>query len=82
MVEQTAKTFGRLDVLVNNGAFQHPNEGLDDITDEIFEKHFRTNVFAPFYLTKAAIGQMKPGGSVIITGVGQRQTPDADALGL
>ena len=65
--ERTMKAFGRIDVLVNNEAFQHPNEGLDDIDDETFEKHFRVNVFAPFYLTKAAVGHMKPGGSVIVT---------------
>ena len=47
--------------------FQHPNKGLDDISDEIFEKHFRTNVFGPFYLTKAATAFMEPGSSIIIT---------------
>ncbi|MGI3900054.1 MAG: SDR family oxidoreductase [Janthinobacterium lividum] len=64
---KTISEFGRIDVLVNNEAFQQPNEGLDGIEDEIFEKHFRVNVFAPFYLTKAALGHMTPGGSVIIT---------------
>ena len=67
IVERTAGTFGRLDVLVNNGAFQQPNEGLEDITDEIFEQHFRTNVFGPFYTTKAALAHMRPGASVIFT---------------
>ena len=67
IAEKTVSEFGRIDVLVNNEAFQQPNEGLDGIEDEIFEKHFRVNVFAPFYLTKAALGHMAPGGSVIIT---------------
>ena len=67
IAERTASTLGGIDVLVNNEAFQHPNEGLDGIDDEVFEKHFRVNVFAPFYLTKAAVRHMKPGGSIIIT---------------
>ena len=65
--DRTAKELGKVDVLVNNEAFQHPNEGLDDIEDEVFEKHFRVNVFAPFYLTKAVVGHMKPGGSIVFT---------------
>ena len=67
MVAKTMSAFGAIDVVVNNEAFQHPNEGLEEIDDEIFEKHFRVNVFAPFYLTKAALKHMKPGGSVIVT---------------
>ena len=67
IVSRTAETFGRLDVLVNNGAFQQPNQGLDGIEDAIFEDHFRTNVFGPFYVTKAALAHMQPGASVIFT---------------
>jgi NAD(P)-dependent dehydrogenase (short-subunit alcohol dehydrogenase family) len=67
IVVRTAEAFGGLDLLVNNGAFQQPNEGLDNIEDRVFEDHFRTNVFGPFYVTKAAMAHMKPGGSVIFT---------------
>ena len=67
IVERTVAAFGRLDVLVNNGAFQQPNGGLDAIEDGVFEDHFRTNVFGPFYVTKAALAHMKPGASVIFT---------------
>ena len=66
-VERTAREFGRLDVLVNNAAFQEPNRGLDALDDETFEKHFRTNVFGAFYATKAALAHLPPGGSVIFT---------------
>ena len=67
IVERTAKEFGRLDVLVNNAAFQEPNQGLDALDDAVFERHFRTNVFGSFYATKAALAHLKPGGSVIFT---------------
>ncbi|GAB6845324.1 NAD(P)-dependent dehydrogenase (short-subunit alcohol dehydrogenase family) [Methylorubrum rhodinum] len=67
IVERTAKAFGRLDVLVNNAAFQEPNRGLDALDDATFEKHFRTNVFGAFYATKAALAHLPPGGSVIFT---------------
>ncbi len=67
IVERTAKEFGRLDILVNNAAFQQPNQGVTDIDDAIFEQHFRTNIFGPFYATKAALAHLKPGASVIFT---------------
>ena len=67
IVARTARTFGRLDVLVNNGAFQQPNQGLESIEDAVFEEHFRTNVFGPFYVTKAALAHLRPGASVIFT---------------
>ncbi|KQT61464.1 NAD(P)-dependent oxidoreductase [Methylobacterium sp. Leaf456] len=67
IVERTAEAFGRLDVLVNNAAFQEPNQGLDALDDAVFEKHFRTNVFGAFYATKAALAHLPPGGSVIFT---------------
>lgn len=67
MADRVASTFGKIDVVVNNEAFQQPNQGLDAIEDDVFEKHFRVNVFAPFYLTKAALKHMAPGGSVIVT---------------
>ena len=67
IVERTAREFGRLDVLVNNAAFQQPNQGLDALDDDVFEKHFRTNVFGSFYATKAALAYLPPGGSVIFT---------------
>ncbi|MBK3396367.1 MULTISPECIES: SDR family oxidoreductase [Methylobacterium] len=67
IVARTAETFGRLDVVVNNGAFQQPNQDLASIDEDVFEEHFRTNVFGAFSVTKAAMAHLKPGASVIFT---------------
>jgi NAD(P)-dependent dehydrogenase (short-subunit alcohol dehydrogenase family) len=67
-VEQTVEEFGRLDVLVNNAAFQQHQESLEELSEEQFEHTFRTNIFGYFYMAKAAIGHMKPGAAIINTG--------------
>jgi NAD(P)-dependent dehydrogenase (short-subunit alcohol dehydrogenase family) len=67
LVEQTVKTFGHLDILVNNAAEQHPQESIEDITAEQLERTFRTNIFSMFYLTKAAIKHLKQGSAIINT---------------
>jgi NAD(P)-dependent dehydrogenase (short-subunit alcohol dehydrogenase family) len=66
-IEQVIGEFGRLDVLVNNAAEQHPQESLADIGSEQLERTFRTNVFAMFYCTKAALPYLRPGARVINT---------------
>ena len=67
LVEQTVKTFGHLDILVNNAAEQHPQESIEDITAEQLERTFRTNIFSMFYLTKAALKYLKEGSAIINT---------------
>ncbi len=67
LVEQTISAFGRLDILVNNAAFQRTCAKLEDFTEEDFDATFRTNVYATFFLTQAAVPKMKPGGAVINT---------------
>lgn len=67
IVEQTTGEFGKIDILVNNAAFQMAHEGIADFTSEEIEKTFRTNIFAMFYLCKAALPQMKEGGAIINT---------------
>ncbi len=67
-VELTTEEFGRLDVLVNNAAFQSHQEKPEKISDEQWERTFRTNIFGYFYMAKAALPHLKPGSSIINTG--------------
>ena len=67
IVEDAVAAFGRVDILVNNAAVQYPQESLEDITAEQLEKTFRTNIFAYFYMTKAALKYLPKGGSIINT---------------
>ncbi|WP_252312749.1 SDR family oxidoreductase [Sinobaca sp. H24] len=66
-VEDTIKEFGRLDVLINNAAEQHPQEKIEDITKDQLEKTFRTNVFSMFYFIQAAMPHLKEGAAIINT---------------
>lgn len=67
IVEEAIAKFGRLDILVNNAAVQYPQENLEDITAEQLERTFRTNIFAYFYMAKAALKHLKKGSAIINT---------------
>src|SRR5436309_9786393 len=67
-VEQTIEKFGKLDILVNNAAFQQHQESIEELSNEQWEKTFRTNIFGYFYMAKAAIPHMKPGSAIVNTG--------------
>ena len=67
-VERTVEEFGRLDILVNNAAFQEHAKSLEDITDEQLERTFRTNIFGYFYMARAALPHLGEGASIINTG--------------
>jgi NAD(P)-dependent dehydrogenase (short-subunit alcohol dehydrogenase family) len=67
-VTETVKKLGKLDILVNNAAFQQHQEGLEDITDEQWDRTFKTNIYAYFHMSKAALPKLKKGGVIINTG--------------
>jgi NAD(P)-dependent dehydrogenase (short-subunit alcohol dehydrogenase family) len=66
-VSLTIEEFGKLDVLVNNAAEQHPQESLLDITPEQLERTFRTNIFSYFYMAREALKHLRSGGVIINT---------------
>lgn len=66
-VQQTVDEFGKLDILVNNAAEQHPQESIEDISAQQLERTFRTNIFSMFFLTKAAMKHLKEGSAIINT---------------
>ncbi|HEX8500677.1 MAG TPA: SDR family oxidoreductase [Pyrinomonadaceae bacterium] len=67
-VERTVEEFGKLDILVNNAAFQQHQKTIEDVSDEQFDRTFRTNIYGYFYMAKAALGHMTEGAVIINTG--------------
>jgi NAD(P)-dependent dehydrogenase (short-subunit alcohol dehydrogenase family) len=67
IIDQAVKKLGKLDILVNNAAEQHPQPSIENISTEQLERTFRTNLFSMFYLTKAALPHLKPGSAIINT---------------
>src|SRR5207244_4223912 len=67
-VEETMKTFGRIDVLVNNAAFQEHVKRIEALTEEHFDRTVKTNLYGYFHMAKAAVPHMKPGSSIVMNG--------------
>lgn len=67
-VERTVKEYGRLDILVNNAAFQQHQKSLEEITEEQLDMTFKTNIYGYFHMAKAALEYLKEGSCIINTG--------------
>ena len=67
IIDRALQEFGKLDILVNNAAFQMTHESIDEISDEEWDRTFDVNIGAMFRLCKAAVKHMKPGASIINT---------------
>ena len=67
-VDRTVKELGRLDILVNNAAYQQSQESLAEIDDQQFDITFRTNIYGYFYMAKAALRHLKEGSAIINCG--------------
>jgi NAD(P)-dependent dehydrogenase (short-subunit alcohol dehydrogenase family) len=68
LVDQTVKEFGKLDILVNNAAFQQHQESLEDVTEEQWDRTFKTNIYGYFHMTKAALPHLEEGSVIVNTG--------------
>jgi NAD(P)-dependent dehydrogenase (short-subunit alcohol dehydrogenase family) len=80
MVDRVFDEFGRLDSLVNNAAFQRTYEAIEHVSTDEFDRTFRTNVYAMFWLCRAALPRMKPGNTIINTASIQSYDPSAPLL--
>lgn len=80
IVARAVEEFGRVDILVNNAAYQNTFSSIDELSDEEWEHTFAVNIHAMFYLTKAAVPHMKPGASIINTTSVQADDPSQELL--
>ena len=80
IIGRAVEEFGRVDILVNNAAYQNTFDAIDEISDEEWEHTFAVNIHAMFYLTKAAVPHMKPGASIINTTSVQADDPSQELL--
>lgn len=80
LVSKAVTELGGIDILVNNAAFQRTYDSIADISADEWDETFRTNIYAPFYLSKAAIPHMKPGSSIINTTSIQSRQPSSHLL--
>ncbi|HWG77766.1 MAG TPA: glucose 1-dehydrogenase [Steroidobacteraceae bacterium] len=80
LIDKAVKTFGRVDILVNNAAHQASFSSAEEISDEEWDVTFRTNIHAMFYLTKAALAHMRPGSAIINTSSVNADSPSPQLL--
>jgi NAD(P)-dependent dehydrogenase (short-subunit alcohol dehydrogenase family) len=67
-VDRTVQTFGQLDILVNNAAYQQHQSSIADVSEEQWDRTFKTNIYGYFRMAKAALPHLKPGSAIINTG--------------
>jgi len=67
LVADAVRELGGLDILVNNAAFQMSHDSITDISAQDFDNTFKTNIYAPFWITKAALAHLGPGAAIINT---------------
>jgi NAD(P)-dependent dehydrogenase (short-subunit alcohol dehydrogenase family) len=80
IIDRAAKEFGKVNVLVNNAAFQMSRESIEEISTEEFDRTLKTNLYAMFWLTKAVVAHMPEGGAVINTSSIQADSPSPELL--
>lgn len=80
MVEQAFQQFGKIDVLINNAAFQMTHDSIEEFSTEEFDRTFKTNVYAMFWLCKFAIPRMEAGSVIINTASIQSFDPSPNLL--
>lgn len=80
LVERTIEEFGHLDILVNNAAFQNTVESIQELTSDDWDRAFKTNIYATFYLSKAALKHLPEGGTIINTTSIQAYQPSAKLM--
>ncbi len=80
LVSRTVKEFGKLDLLINVAAFQMSHEKINELSTEEFDRTFKTNVYALFWLTRAALKHLKPGGVIVNTTSIQAFEPSPNLL--
>jgi NAD(P)-dependent dehydrogenase (short-subunit alcohol dehydrogenase family) len=80
LVDRTRKEFGKIDILVNNAAYQMTHASIEEISDEEWDHTFRTNIYSMFYLSKAAVPHMKPGSAIVNTASINSKMPSPQLL--
>lgn len=80
LVEDAVRELGGLDILVNNAARQQSCDAILELTSEAFDATFRTNVYAPFWITKAAVPHLRAGACIINTASVQAYEPSENLL--